>query len=65
MLAAAIWMVGQNFGEIATGSATDPNTGPLLVLLAAAYWPIVRRTAAPAAVAQPAVVERLPVLART
>ena len=25
-----------------TGQATDPNTGPLLILLAAAYWPLRR-----------------------
>ena len=37
--ATAIWVIGQDFGALFTGSATDPNTGPLLVLLAAAYWP--------------------------
>jgi hypothetical protein len=37
--AAVIWVIGENFGAILTGSATDPNTGPLLGLLAAAYWP--------------------------
>jgi hypothetical protein len=40
VLAAVVWVVGQNLGEIATGQATDPNTGPLLVLLAATYWPV-------------------------
>ena len=65
VLAVVIWVVGQNFGEIATGSATDPNTGPLLVLLAAVYWPIVRRTAAPDAAAHPAAVDRQPMLGRT
>ena len=35
-----IWLVGEDLGQIATGRATDPNTGPLLVLLAAAYWPV-------------------------
>ena len=35
-----IWVVGENFGGIATGTATDPNTRPLLLLLAAAYWPL-------------------------
>ena len=25
-------MVGEAFGQLASGSATDPNTGPLLVL---------------------------------
>ena len=34
-----IWVIGENFGQILTGMATDPNTGPLLVLLAAAHWP--------------------------
>jgi hypothetical protein len=28
-----------HFGGILAGSGTDPNTGPVLVLLAAAYWP--------------------------
>jgi hypothetical protein len=37
--AAAIWAIGENFGAIFTGSATDPNSGLLLVLLAVAYWP--------------------------
>ena len=46
---AAIWVVGQNFGAIFTGSATDPNSGLLLILLAAAYWPT--RPTAPAALA--------------
>ncbi|GEM_PF-361833 len=37
--ALAIWVVGENFGMILAGGATDPNTGPLLALLAVAYWP--------------------------
>jgi hypothetical protein len=37
--ATASWVIGEDFGALFTGSATDPNTGPLLVLLAAAYWP--------------------------
>jgi hypothetical protein len=40
VVALFMWVVGENFGQIFTGSATDPNSGPLLVLLAAAYWPI-------------------------
>jgi hypothetical protein len=36
----AFWVIGQNFGQILTGMATDPNTGLLLILLAAAYWPL-------------------------
>jgi len=46
-VAAVIWVVGENFGGILTGSGTDPNTGPLLILLAAAYWPATRRKATP------------------
>ena len=37
--AAVIWVFGQDLGEIMTGGATDPNSGPLLALLALAYWP--------------------------
>jgi hypothetical protein len=37
--AAAYWVFGQAFGMPFTGTATDRNTGPLLALLAAAYWP--------------------------
>lgn len=44
-VAVLIWLVGQNFGGILAGSATDPNTGPVLVLLAAAYWPVPRSAA--------------------
>jgi hypothetical protein len=42
-VALIIWVVGENFGGVLAGSATDPNTGPLLVLLAVAYWPAVSR----------------------
>jgi hypothetical protein len=35
-----IWVVGENFGGILTGSGTDPNTGPLLIILALAFWPL-------------------------
>jgi hypothetical protein len=41
--ATVIWVVGQNFGLIFVGGATDPNSGPLLVLLALAYWPALSR----------------------
>ena len=34
-----IWVFGEALGEIFTGGATDPNSGPLLALLALAYWP--------------------------
>jgi hypothetical protein len=38
--ALSIWAVGENFGGILTGQATDPNTGPLLALAALAFWPL-------------------------
>jgi len=37
-LAAVIW-VGEGLGGMFNGMATDPNTGPLLALIALAYWP--------------------------
>lgn len=43
----AIWVLAEDFGGIFSGSGTDPNTGPLLVLLAACYWPLAAVTAAP------------------
>jgi hypothetical protein len=44
VVAAALW-VAEALGEMFTGTGTDPNTGPLLALLAVAYWPA-RATAA-------------------
>ena len=40
VVATVIWVFGEAFGEILTGGATDPNSGPLLALLALAYWPV-------------------------
>ena len=48
VLAAVIWVVGENFGMIFPGGATDPNSGPLLALLAVAYWPTRTRATSPA-----------------
>ncbi len=45
-LVVLLWTVGQAFGGILTGMATDPNSGPLLLLALAAYWPA--RATAPA-----------------
>lgn len=42
-----LWVV-QDFGEIFTGQGTDPNTGPLLILLAVAFWPLQAGAAAAA-----------------
>jgi hypothetical protein len=39
-VAAVIWVIGEALGAPFSGQATDPNSGPLLALLAAAYWPI-------------------------
>ena len=38
-LGALLW-VSEDFGGIFTGSATDPNTGLPLMVLAACYWPV-------------------------
>jgi hypothetical protein len=39
VVALVIWVVGEALGTILTGGGTDPNSGPLLILLALAYWP--------------------------
>jgi hypothetical protein len=39
VVAAFIWVFGEAFGQILTGGGTDPNSAPLLALLALAYWP--------------------------
>jgi len=44
-VAALLWVVGEGFGGVFSGPATDPNSGPLLILLTVAYWPL---AAAPA-----------------
>jgi hypothetical protein len=46
VVAAVIWVAGQDFGMILAGGATDVNSGPLLALLALAYWPARTATAA-------------------
>ncbi len=40
VVAAVIWVFGEALGGILTGGGTDPNSGPLLILLALSYWPI-------------------------
>jgi hypothetical protein len=37
-LALDFWVLGEAFGQVFTGIATDPDTGPLLVLLALAVY---------------------------
>lgn len=36
-----LWVIGQGVGEIFAGGATDPNAGPLFILLALAMIPVV------------------------
>jgi hypothetical protein len=48
-MALDFWVLGEAFGQSFTGIATDPNTGPLLVLLALA----VCRVRTPAAASAP------------
>jgi len=38
ILAAAFW-VTEDFGAMFTGQGTDPSSGPLLIVLAVAFWP--------------------------
>ncbi|MGD0702383.1 MAG: hypothetical protein ABSA02_21190 [Trebonia sp.] len=40
VVAVVIWFVGEGLGTILTGGGTDPNSGPLLVLLTLTYWPL-------------------------
>jgi hypothetical protein len=39
IVTAVIWVFGQDLGGLLAGGATDVNTGPLLALIALAYWP--------------------------
>ena len=39
-LSGVFWVIGQDFGGILAGGATDPNAGPLYVLLALSLYPI-------------------------
>ncbi len=47
-LSVAIWVFGEAFGGILTGQGTDPNSGPLWVLLAACMWAGLARSPEPA-----------------
>jgi hypothetical protein len=47
VIALAVWVIGENFGDIFAGGATDPNSGPLIVVLALSYWPERTRLAGP------------------
>jgi hypothetical protein len=54
VVALVIWVVAQALGGILAGGATDPNSGPLLVLLALAYWPVTGQAVAVTGPARPA-----------
>ena len=43
VLAVLVWVFGEALGGILTGTGTDPNTGPLLVLLGLALHPVGER----------------------
>ena len=45
VLAALIWVFAQGLGMPFQGMGTDPDTGPILALIALAYWPAVTRRA--------------------
>jgi copper(I)-binding protein len=40
-VATVFWMLGQGFGDLFTGQATDPNSGPLVILLSLALLGVV------------------------
>jgi hypothetical protein len=44
VLALAIWVVGQDLGQLSSGQATDPNTAPLIALMAIAILGASRAT---------------------
>jgi hypothetical protein len=52
VVSAFIGVFGEAFGQILSGGGTDPNSAPLLALLALAYWP--RAAARPRAARAPA-----------
>ena len=37
---ALVWVAVENLGGVLTGSATDPNSGLLVILFVLAYWPL-------------------------
>jgi hypothetical protein len=45
LLSLAFWITGQGLGGIFTGSGTDPNTGPLVALLALSMMPTIEADA--------------------
>jgi hypothetical protein len=60
-LSMLFWFTGQAVGTLLTGMASDPSTGPLVVLLAVAVWSALRQPAV-AAASSPVPSRRQPVL---
>jgi hypothetical protein len=46
-MALAFWILGQNLGQVYSGHATDPNSGPLLALMAIALVGVERQRRLP------------------
>jgi hypothetical protein len=46
VVAVVIWLA-QGLGGLFTGGATDPESGPLLALLALAFWPVASTPSTP------------------
>jgi hypothetical protein len=42
LIALAGWVAVQNVGGALTGATTDVGTGPVLILLTLAFWPLTR-----------------------
>lgn len=51
--AVVLWVVGQELGGVFTRSATDLQSGPLLILLAVAYWPMMSAARGPVPLGHP------------
>ncbi len=54
VVSAFIWVVGQALGAVFGGQSTDVNSGPLLAIVALAYWPTGPSAANRAADGEPA-----------
>ena len=54
VLSLVYWVLGQGFGGIAQGGATDPNSGPLFVLLACVLYALLNEETASIGRAAPA-----------
>jgi hypothetical protein len=46
VIATVVWVLGEGLGMPFMGMATDPDTGPLLALVAIAFWPVAKQLTA-------------------